>query len=113
MNTDVLLSKNVQLMLYDFSLMNVEQTKSFLADSYDKHSTKNPDMLMRVRITRRVLSILSVHPDWDEDDVFSRVQNTFRRNGGSDIVKTIDRELYDYFKQNWLDIITNNMKIMK
>lgn len=92
-------------MLYDFSLMNVELTKSFLADSYDKRKNCSHDMLKRVRITRRVLSILSVHPDWDEDDVFSRVQNAFRRNGGSDIVKTIDRELYDYFKQNWLDII--------
>ena len=92
-------------MLYDFSLMNVERTKSFLADSYDKHNSRSPDMLKRIYITRRVLSILSVHPDWDEDEVFSRVQNAFRRNGGSDIVKTIDRELYDYFKQNWLDII--------
>lgn len=92
-------------MLYDFSKMNIERTKSFLADSYDKHNTRNSDILMRVRITRRVLSILSVHSDWDEDDVFSRVQNAFRKNGGSDIVKTIDRELYDYFKQNWLDII--------
>ena len=92
-------------MLYDFSLMNVERTKSYLADSYDKRKNCSYDMLKRVRITRRVLSILSVHPDWDEDDVFSRVQNSFRKNGGSDIVKTIDRELYDYFKQNWLDII--------
>ena len=92
-------------MLYDFSLMNVERTKSYLADSYDKRKNCSHDMLKRVRITRRVLSILSVHPDWDEDDVFSRVQNSFRKNGGSDIVKTIDRELYDYFKQNWLDII--------
>lgn len=92
-------------MLYDFSKMNIERTKSFLADSYDKHNTKNSDMLKRAYITRRVLSILSVHPDWDEDDVFSRVQNAFRKNSGSDIVKTIDRELYDYFKQNWLDII--------
>lgn len=92
-------------MLYDFSLMNIELTKSFLADSYDKRKNCSHDMLKRVRITRRVLSILSVHPDWDEDDVFSRVQNAFRKNGGSDIVKTIDRELYDYFKQNWIDII--------
>ena len=92
-------------MLYDFSLMNVELTKSFLADSYDKRKNCSHDMLKRVRITRRVLSILSVHSDWDEDEVFSRVQNAFRRNVGSDIVKTIDRELYDYFKQNWLDII--------
>lgn len=92
-------------MLYDFSLMNVERTKSYLADSYDKRKNCSHDMLKRVRITRRVLSILSVHPDWDEDDVFSRVQNSFRKNGGSDIVKTIDRELYDYFKQNWIDII--------
>ena len=92
-------------MLYDFSLMNVELTKSYLADSYDKRKNCSHDMLKRVRITRRVLSILSVHPDWDEDDVFSRVQNVFRKNSGSDIVKTIDRELYDYFKQNWIDII--------
>lgn len=56
-------------------------------------------------ITRRVLSILSVHPDWNENEVFSKVQESFRKGGGSDIVKTIDRELYDYFKQNWLDII--------
>lgn len=57
-------------MLYDFSKMNIERTKSLLADSYDKHNTKNSDMIKRVYITRRVLSILSVHPDWDEDDVF-------------------------------------------
>ena len=55
-------------MLYDFSLMNVEQTKNMLADTYDKHRSVGHDMLMRVRITRRVLSVLHLHPDWDEDE---------------------------------------------
>ena len=92
-------------MLYDFSKMNRERTKSFLTDSYDKHNTKNSDMLKRVYITRRVLSILSVHPDWNENEVFLKVQDSFRKGSGSEIIRAIDRELYDYFKQNWLDII--------
>ena len=92
-------------MSYDFSKMNRERTKSFLTDSYDKHNTKNSDMLKRVYITRRVLSILSVHPDWNENEVFLKVQDSFRKGSGSEIIRAIDRELYDYFKQNWLDII--------
>lgn len=92
-------------MLYDFSKMNIELTKNALAGNYDTHNNKIHNMLKRVRITRRVLSILFVHPDWNENEVFLKVQNAFRKNSGSDIVKTIDRELYDYFKQNWLDII--------
>lgn len=92
-------------MLYDFSKMNIERTKSFLTDSYDKRNGSSSDMLKRVYITRRVLSILSVHPDWDEDEVFSKVQDSFRKGSGSEIVRAIDREIYDYFKQNWLDII--------
>ena len=92
-------------MLYDFSRINVEKVKSYLADNYDKRNGGNTDMLKRVYITRRVLSILFVHPDWNENEVFSKVQDSFRKGSGSGIVKTIDRELYDYFKQNWLDII--------
>lgn len=92
-------------MLYDFSKMNIEQTKQYLSDTYDKHKDKSKDMLMRVRITRRVLSILSLHPSWDEDDVFQKVQDSFRKGKGSVIVRTIDREIYDYFKQHWLNII--------
>ena len=92
-------------MLYDFSLMNVEQTKNMLADTYDKHRSVGHDMLMRVRITRRVLSVLHLHPDWDEDEVFRKVQDVFRKGKGTDIARKIDRELYDYFKLHWLDII--------
>lgn len=92
-------------MLYDFSKMNVEKTKSYLADNYDKHNGGNTDMLKRVYITRRVLSILSVHPDWNENEVFLKVQDSFRKGDDSEIIRAIDRELYDYFKQNWLDII--------
>lgn len=91
-------------MLYAFSKMNVEQTKQYLADTYDKHH-RSSDMLMRVRITRRVLSILALHSDWDENDVFLKVQDSFRKGKGSEFVRAIDRELYDYFKANWLDII--------
>jgi len=92
-------------MLYDFSVMNIEQTKQYLADTYDKHRGGSSDMLVRVRITRRVLSILHIHPEWDENEVFKKVQDSFRKGGGSNIVRSIDRELYDYFKANWLDII--------
>ena len=92
-------------MLYDFSLMNVEQTKNMLADTYDKHRSVGHDMLMRVRITRRVLSVLHLHPDWDEDEVFRKVQYVFRKGKGTEIARKIDRELYDYFKLHWLDII--------
>lgn len=91
--------------LYDFSVMNVELTKQFLSDTYDKHNSKGHDMLMRTRITRRVLSILALHPDWDEDEVFQKVQNSFRKGGGTVIARKIDRELYNYFLQNWRDII--------
>lgn len=91
-------------MLYDFSKMNVEQTKQYLADTYDKHH-RSSYMLMRVRITRRVLSILALHSDWDENDVFLKVQDSFRKGKGSEFVRAIDRELYDYFKANWFDII--------
>ena len=92
-------------MLYDFSKMNIEQTKNALEGNYDTHNIKIHDMLKRVRITRRVLSILFVHPDWNENEVFSKVQDSFRKGSGSEIIRAIDRELYDYFKQNWLDII--------
>lgn len=92
-------------MLYDFSKMNIEQTKNALEGNYDTHNIKIHDMLKRVRITRRVLSILFVHPDWNENEVFSKVQDSFRKGSGSGIIRAIDRELYDYFKQNWLDII--------
>lgn len=85
--------------------MNVEQTKSLLADTYDKHQCPGKDMLMRVRITRRALSVLALHPDWNEDDVFSKVQDSFRKGKGSEQVKQTDRELYNYFKQHYLDII--------
>ena len=92
-------------MLYDFSKMNIEQTKNALAGNYDTHNIKIHNMLKRIRITRRVLSILFVHPDWNENEVFSKVQDSFRKGSGSEIIRAIDRELYDYFKQNWLDII--------
>lgn len=92
-------------MLYDFSLMNVEHTKNMLADTYDKHRSVGHDMLMRVRITRRVLSVLHLHPDWDEDEVFRKVQDVFRKGKGTDIARKIDREIYDYFKLHWFDII--------
>lgn len=91
--------------LYDFSVMNVELTKQYLSDTYDKHDSGGTDMLMRTRITRRVLSILALHPDWDEDEVFTKVQDSFRKGGGTVIARKIDRELYDYFLQNWRDII--------
>lgn len=92
-------------MLYDFSLMNIEQTKKMLADTYDKHRGVGHDMLMRVRITRRTLSVLALHPDWNEDEVFKKVQDSFRKGKGSDVVRRIDRELYNYFKKHYLDII--------
>ena len=92
-------------MLYDFSLMNVEQTKNMLADTYNKHRCPGNDMLMRVRITRRVLSVLVLHPNWDEDEVFNKVQDSFRKGNVSEQVRQIDRELYNYFKQHYLDII--------
>ena len=92
-------------MLYDVTKMNVQRTKDYLSDTYNKHTDNNTDMLMRVRITRRVLSVLHLHPDWDEDEVFRKVQDVFRKGKGTDIARKIDRELYDYFKLNWLDII--------
>ena len=92
-------------MLYDFSKMNIELTKNALAGNYDTHNHKIHNMLKRVRITRRVLSVLFVHPDWNENEVFLKVQDSFRKGSGSEIVRAIDRELYDYFKQNWIDII--------
>ena len=92
-------------MLYDFSKMNIELTKNALAGNYDTHNHKIHNMLKRVRITRRVLSILFVHPDWNENEVFLKVQDSFRKGSGSEIIRAIDRELYDYFKQNWIDII--------
>lgn len=92
-------------MLYDFSKMNIELTKNALAGNYDTHNDKGHIMLKRIRITRRVLSILFVHPDWNENEVFLKVQDSFRKGIGSEIIRAIDRELYDYFKQNWLDII--------
>ena len=85
--------------------MNVQQTKDYLADTYDRHKGVSGDMFMRVRITRRVLSVLHLHPDWDEDEVFRKVQDIFRKGKGTDIARKIDRELYDYFKLHWLDII--------
>ena len=92
-------------MLYDVTKMNVQRTKDYLSDTYNKHKDKSPDMFMRARITRRVLSVLHLHPDWDEDEVLRRVQNVFRKGKGTDIARKIDRELYDYFKLHWLDII--------
>lgn len=92
-------------MLYDFSKMNIELTKNALAGNYDMHNHKIHNMLKRVRITRRVLSILFVHPDWNENEVFLKVQDSFRKGSGSEIIRAIDRELYDYFKQNRLDTI--------
>lgn len=92
-------------MLYDVTKMNVQRTKDYLSDTYNKHKDKSPDMFMRVRITRRVLSVLRLHPDWDEDEVFRKVQDVFRKGKGTDIARKIDRELYDYFKLHWLDII--------
>ena len=85
--------------------MNVQKTKDYLADTYYRHKGVSGDMLMRVRITRRVLSVLRLHPDWDEDEVFIKVQDVFRKGNGTDIARKIDRELYDYFKLHWLDII--------
>ena len=92
-------------MLYNFSKMNIELTKNALAGNYDTHNHKIHNMFKRVRITRRVLSILFVHPDWNENEVFLKVQDSFRKGSGSEIIRAIDRELYDYFKQNWIDII--------
>ena len=92
-------------MLYDVTKMNVQQTKDYLSNTYNKHKDKSHDMFMRVRITRRVLSVLHLHPDWDEDEVFRKVQYVFRKGKGTDIARKIDRELYDYFKLHWLDII--------
>lgn len=92
-------------MLYDVTKMNVQRTKYYLSNTYNKHIDNCSDMLMRVRITRRVLSVLHLHPDWDEDEVFRKVQNVFRKGKGTDIARKIDRELYDYFKLHWLDII--------
>lgn len=92
-------------MLYDVTKMNVQRTKDYLSNTYDKHKDKSPDMFLRARITRRVLSVLHLHPDWDEDEVFRKVQDVFRKGKGTDIVRKIDRELYDYFKLHWLDII--------
>lgn len=92
-------------MLYDVTKMNVQRTKDYLSNTYNKHKDKSPDMFMRVRITRRVLSVLRLHPDWDEDEVFRKVQDVFRKGNGTDIALKIDRELYDYFKLHWLDII--------
>lgn len=92
-------------MLYDVTKMNVQRTKDYLSNTYNKHIDNSTDMLMRVRITRRVLSVLRLHPDWDEDEVFRKVQDVFRKGKGTDIARKIDRELYDYFKLHWLDII--------
>lgn len=92
-------------MLYDVTKMNVQQTKDYLSNTYNKHIDNNTYMLMRVRITRRVLSVLHLHPDWDEDEVFLKVQDVFRKGKGTDVARKIDRELYDYFKLHWLDII--------
>ena len=92
-------------MLYDVTKMNVQRTKDYLSNTYNKHKDKSPDMLIRARITRRVLSVLHLHPDWDEDEVFRKVQDVFRKGKGTDIARKIDRELYDYFKLHWLDII--------
>ena len=92
-------------MLYDVTKMNVQRTKDYLSNTYNKHIDNCSDMLMRVRITRRVLSVLHLHPDWDEDEVFRKVQDVFRKGKGTDIARKIDRELYDYFKLHWLDII--------
>ena len=92
-------------MLYDVTKMNVQQTKDYLSNTYNKHKDKSHDMFMRVRITRRVLSVLHLHPDWDEDEVFRKVQYVFRKGKGTEIARKIDRELYDYFKLHWLDII--------
>ena len=92
-------------MLYDVTKMNVQRTKDYLSNTYNKHIDNSTDMLMRVRITRRVLSVLHLHPDWDEDEIFRKVQDVFRKGKGTDIARKIDRELYDYFKMHWLDII--------
>ena len=92
-------------MLYDVTKMNVQRTKDYLSNTYNKHIDNCTAMLMRVRITRRVLSVLHLHPDWDEDEVFRKVQDVFRKGNGTDIARKIDRELYDYFKVHWLDII--------
>ena len=92
-------------MLYDVTKMNVQRTKDYLSNTYNKHTDNSTGMLIRVRITRRVLSVLHLHPDWDEDEVFRKVQDVFRKGKGTDIARKIDRELYDYFKLHWLDII--------
>lgn len=92
-------------MLYDLTKMNVQRTKDYLSNTYNKHKDKSHDMFLRARITRRVLSVLHLHPDWDEDEVFRKVQDVFRKGKGTDIARKIDRELYDYFKLHWLDII--------
>ena len=85
--------------------MNVQRTKDYLSNTYNKHTDNSTGMLIRVRITRRVLSVLHLHPDWDEDEVFRKVQDVFRKGKGTDVARKIDRELYDYFKLHWLDII--------
>ena len=54
-------------MLYDVTKMNVQQTKDYLSNTYNKHKDKSHDMFMRVRITRRVLSVLHLHPSRGED----------------------------------------------
>ena len=92
-------------MLYDVNKMNVQRTKDYLSNTYNKHTDNSTGMLIRVRITRRVLSVLRLHPDWDEDEVFRKVQDVFRKGKGTDVARKIDRELYDYFKLHWLDII--------
>ena len=92
-------------MLYDVTKMNVQRTKDYLSNTYNKHTDNSTGMLIRVRITRRVLSVLHLHPDWDEDEVFRKVQDVFRKGKGTDVARKIDRELYDYFKLHWLDII--------
>ena len=92
-------------MLYDVTKMNVQRAKDYLSNTYNKHIDNSTGMLMRVRITRRVLSVLRLHPDWDEDEVFRKVQDVFRKGKGTYVARKIDRELYDYFTLHWLDII--------
>ncbi len=91
-------------MLYDLSKLNMQIAKKYFSGVYDRHGSNS--CLIRVRITRRVLSVLHLHPDWDEDMVFCKVQDVFRKGKGSDMVRTIDREFYNYFKQNWREFIT-------
>ena len=55
-------------MLYDVTKMNVQRAKDYLSNTYNKHTDNSTGMLIRVRITRRVLSVLRLHPDWDEDE---------------------------------------------